>query len=280
MNITRITLLFQLVTEPLDKSLANQHLGGWSESIWTTLSPTQAISTVINQIYRRRAACLPASATIVGYRVSTVTLVGNRLLSGVSQSTNTATPGVVGNVADIPQAALQMRGVSPGVPNRNNFWLRGIPDDMIKGGEYQPVRSFRLAIDSYAGYLASQGTFGFIGRVLTTGNAKVLSIDNTGLMITDATIAGVATGDFVRFHRTLDVNRRPITGSYYVQLFTAPNQYKLTGITQTVTKPSGTVRKDIIAFFGYNGVAFNRIGVKKVGRPSEGYRGRRSRKTA
>lgn len=279
-NITRITMLFQLTTNPADRSNANQHIGGWSESVWTNLTPTQAIQQLIPNLLRTRAALLPLQASIVGYRVSQVNVQGNRLLAGASQSTNITYPGVVTNSTDVPQMALQLRGVSGGVPNRNNFWLRGIPDDMVTNGEYQPTRAFATAVTAYRNLLANTGSYGFLARDLTQPTSRVISIDVTGKLTCDGTIVGVAAGDFIRFRRTFDQNRKPVTGSYFVIAVPTPNTYTLQGITQIVVKPSGTVRKDVLNFLLFNGVSFNRIGVKKVGRPFEGYRGRRSRKSA
>jgi len=279
-NITRIVIIFQLTTDPENRTNANQHTGGWSESVWTNLSPSQAITQLIPGLLTRRAALLPAQASIIGYRVAQVQLQGNRILAGASQSTNTTYPGSVQRDTDVPQMALQLRGVVNGVPNRNNFWLRGIPDSMVQGGEYQPSRAYATSMGNYQGFIAGSGLMGFIGRDLTAPSSKVISIDNTGKLTTDSAIAGVATGGFVRFRRVVDQNRRPVTGSYYVILYTPPNVYTLQGMTQVVTRPSGTVRQDVLNFFLYSGVAFNRIGVKKVGRPLEGYRGRRSRKSA
>lgn len=134
------------------------------------------------------------------------------------------------------------------------------------------------------------GPVGFVGRVKTNQNARILSVTQTPNVIPlvpgnvvqlDGPIGAIANQSNVRFHRCYDVNGDPVKGSYLVSQIGVGNLYTLQGLTPTlVAVPSGTMRVDSVAMYDYQSLNVGQVVVKKIGRPSRGYRGRASAKTA
>jgi hypothetical protein len=279
--VTRMTALFSLTTTPVNRATANPHTGGWSESWWTTQSgPT--LATSFTNLLKLRAALLPASAQITGSRQSTFTIQGNRLIPGPTSSSEQNFPGNANYVTDLPQAALQLKGYGDSVSNHNSFYLRGIPDAMIVGGEYSPTRPFGNAVSAFKAALV--GPWGFVARDLSQPRLQVLALvqatpppPNQAILQLAGVLAGVAANSFLRFSRVYGSDGNPIKGAFAVTQPPVGNLYTLQmPNVNPVFRPSGTARLDLLTYIAYSSVAYNRAGVKKVGRPSEGYRGRRS----
>jgi hypothetical protein len=280
-TVYRVTALFQVTTDPVDRSVANPHTGGWSESWWTTLTGAP-LRTAMSQLFRYRSALLPAGASIVGSRRGTFTITGNKLVPGPSLSAEEIWPGVAAYPTGQPQDALQIKGYGSAT-NRNSFFLRAMPYQFIVGGEYAPSRGFSTALTAFLNFLGS-GQWGFVGRDLSQQSQRVVQITPTtdvplgqSHVFIAAALAGAAAGTYVRFSRVYDSTGKPITGAYINFLAPAGTQLTVFGLGQrAVLAPSGTVRTDLLIYTPYTSLNYNRAGVKKVGRPSEGYRGRRS----
>ena len=271
---TRMTAIFSLTTQPVNRATANPHTGGWSESWWTLLAGVN-LDAQFRLLLSARARMLPASAQIVGSRRADFTIAGNRLLPGPAQSKEQYYPGNSQFVTDLPQASLQIKGSAATGPNRNSWYLRGIPDDMIVGGEFSPTRAFTTSVGNFTDFLAT-GSWGFVGRDLNQPRVRVLSLAG-GILQTDGAIPGVAMGSFIRLSRVYDTQNDPIIGTFAVTNV-AGTLYTVLGLTgRTVLVPSGTCRNDVLVYSAYAAVNYNRAGTRRVGRPLEGYRGRRSR---
>jgi hypothetical protein len=121
--------------------------------------------------------------------------------------------------------------------------------------------------------------FGFIGRDLAQASVRVLKIAVNLITLEAIPGTGLAIGDFIRLHRVFDDNNLPVKGAFVVTAIAA-NIITVQGLNATVTEPSGTLRRDLLTFFNYGAIAPIRAVVKKVGRPFEQYRGRRSKTRA
>lgn len=278
----KLTMLFQVTTEPTDASAAIPHTGGWSESIWTTGSgflPVQAMAAIAIA----RSNGLPKQAAITGFRQGLYTISGNKLLPGGTAVYKRLWPGNAANPTDLPQVALELSGTSQTSINSNRFTLRCIPDDMMKFGEYQPTPAFKAFVTVYSNLLTGQGgplaqfgAFAFIGRDLAQPTAVVNSIA-AGVVTLRGAVGGVANTDFLRLNRVYDDNGDPVKGSFLITAING-NAYTVLGLGgRTVATPSGTARIDKISIFNYQAISPVRAVVKKVGRPSQQYRGRRSK---
>lgn len=274
MNITKLTNIFQYTSQPVNPAQAIPHTAGWSESVWTSLNAT-AYDPLWTIWATKRALLLCGAAAIIGYRAQVYTISGNKLLPGGSSSGRWLLPGVVANGADIPQAALSISGGTNGAPNTSNLLIRGIPDIFITGGEFNPTPAYNAALTAYANSLKGNN-FGFPGRDLSQPSGRVISYAANVLTL-DGNIGGAELTGWIRFHRCYDNAGNPVKGTYQIAGINL-NVYTLSrGPLQVVNNPSGTARIDLIAYYPYSSFATGRIGVKKVGRPLQGYRGRRSK---
>lgn len=276
MPIYRSSLIFAVTTQPVNPIKAFARSGGWSEGFWSTFNPSG--STQLNQIANLRAAMLPAQVSVTGFRVAVFNIDGNRLQPAGTSAGKFLFPGATRYSVDVPQAGLEMSFPAVGAPNNARPVLRGLPDEVVVNGEYSPDPTFSAAFNRYVTALNVNG-FGFVGRDLASASARVLAI-TAGVVNLSQVLAGVAIGDFLRFHRVTNTLGRPISGAFLVTNI-AGQQYTLSGLgANAVIVPSGTARKDTLSFFAYAPGTFGSVVVKKIGRPSRGYRGRRSKMPA
>jgi len=270
----KYTTILQLTTAPTIADAASAHIGGWSESHWRNDNPDPAGGAFLN-LMQKRAILLPAQAAIVGYRVGSYTLTGNKIYPAGTSTGRIFLPG--GTIdCDVPQMALQLNSGS-NAANSSRIVLRGLPDDLVKNGEYAPFSGYKNALTQFITSLRTND-WGFIGRDLTQPAIRVLGIAG-GVLITDGSNAILPGADWVRFNKVVDVNGKPVSGSFFVASSPSANHFVLTGLDNTIVAgPNGTVRRDIVARFNYSNITPGRVVVRKVGRPLEQYRGRRSKR--
>lgn len=274
MALTRLTNILQLATTPTDLTKASVHVGGWSESFWTLLNPS-AYNPLWFVQQQKRANLLPSSAKVVGFRTQVYTISGNKLLPGGATSGRQNLPGSLGSSADLPQVALMLNCSAQGAPNQSRMILRGMPDPIMIGGEYQPFPAFSGLVTQFVNSMIGFN-FGFIGRDLSQASVRVLKIAANIITVEAIPATGLAVGDFVRLHRVFDVNGLPVKGAFVVTAIAGLN-INVQGLNATVNDPSGTLRRDLLTFLPYQSISPIRAVVKKVGRPFEQYRGRRSK---
>lgn len=270
----RLTMIFQLTTTPTNLARAHQHIGGWSESVWTNLNPS-AYTPLFITVQQRRANLLPASAALVGLRSQSFTISGNKLLPGGAASSRVNLPGNASFVTDLPQVSLLLDAQAAGAPNSSRLTLRGMPDSIMIGGEYQPTPAFAGAVTLFCNSLVGLN-FGFVGRDLAQASVRVNKIAANVVTVDAIPGTGLAVGDYIRFHRVTDDNGNPVKGAFVVTGI-AGNLLTVQGLDATLTTPSGTLRRDLLQMFGFGPITPIRAVVKKVGRPFEQYRGRRSK---
>jgi hypothetical protein len=286
-TVYKLTNIFQVTTAPVDPAAANAHTGGWSESYWT-LSPFQTVVAQWNALTSARANLLPIQASSIGWRFQEYSMDKNFLTPKGTQAGPQRFPGRTGILTDLPQVALQIVTRSNAAPNRSNVVLRCMPDDQMTGGEYGPSPVFKGLVTTFQNLLspATPGPVGFLGRDQSQASVRVLAGSGTdGITIDAVPATGLVVGDYVRFNRIHDSFGRPVIGSFRVTTINPgvpPGSAVITvagwpsGVV--VSKASGTLRRDQLAFFSYKDSRVRRAVVKKVGSPFEKYRGRRSKK--
>jgi len=274
----RLTMLFQNVTAPTNRTAADPHIAGWSESFYSTSDLTAGAAKIIALI-TARATILPKTASIVGYRIGFYNIVGRKLQPA---GTQTAKYRQVGNIAwetDVPQVSLMFGGNAGGTANTNRFAARCIPDVMVNNGEYQPTTAFSANVQAYIQALLTGG-WGFIGRDLTAWQAPISDITAPGVVsfVGAFPVGQPGLGDYLRFHYAYQANSLPITGTYRIgSIDFANNKMTLLGWQGgAMPNVTGFMRWDKIAMNTFSAININRIVVRKVGRPFENYRGRRS----
>lgn len=272
---TRISFLMQATTAPPDRTSAAPHSAGWSESWWLP-GTVNSDSPLITQLAQKRASLLPSQASVIGFRLALYTLTGNKIVPGGTKTGKFLYPGAGHIATDLPQVALEMSGKTGAGPNTSRFTLRGMPDGMMTYGEYQPDTTFRGAVTRFCTELIDSG-WCFLGRDLSNPVVRVLSIAAGNVTVSAG--MGVAVGDYIRLLRVFDNNGNSVQGSYRVTAFAGAGVMTLAGFDPAITAgESGSARKDTLALYGFSAVTPSRAVVRKVGRPFESYRGRRSKR--
>jgi len=273
---SRVTMVMNMNTTPANLAAAQVHAGGWTESFWAQGGVIATAQKLVN-LQTGRARLLPASASIVGLRISNYTLTGNKLFPLGSSISRVRYPGNSSYPTDVPQMALGISAKANGATNSAHFTMRCIPDSQVVGGEYQPSPAFKNSLLLYQADLEQSG-WSFLGRDLTKPVQRVLSI-TAGVVVLDAA-NGAVVGDYIRFLKVKDSQGFAVTGAYRVTAFAAPATYTIVGLDAgVVVLNSGLCRVDAIKLFEMDDVQPTRAQVRKIGRPSESYRGRASRRT-
>ena len=274
--LRRISLIFGVTTEVSDRDSASPHSGGWSESYWDNSEAT--ITSFVPSFARIRAALLPKQAAVIGYRVAVYTIQGNRLIPGGTSSSRILCPGRSSLETDLPQVAVQMSMTGP-AGNASRMTLRGMPDDVMVKGEYQPDAAFKRLMTLFTNQLV-EGNWGFVGRNLALPTQRVLSI-TAGGVATLAGPSGAGEGDYVRLLRVTNNDGDPVTGVFRVTVsIDGGTVVTLANWPAGVTVgESGRIRKDEVAYVDITAAAPSRAVVRKIGSPTERYRGRASKRT-
>lgn len=273
MPLFKLTNIFTVSTRPANLTTAVEHTGGFSETMWTQLDGA-ALEVAWNRQQTARARLLPASAFISGFRQQRFTIVGNKLVPAGTESGSQIKVGLLGALTDLPQVALQLSIQAQGNPNKSRPWIHAVPDAVMVGGEYSPDRTFALAVGVYFTTLTS--VFGFIARDMSQPRQGVQSL-TANVFTLDAAMPGLAVGDYIRTNRVYDDRNVPIVGSFIVTNI-AGKLVTVDGLAgRTVVRASGSVRKDIPIYVLNGKIVPERAAIKKIGRPSSGYRGRRSK---
>jgi len=272
---TRITFLFALTTAPANRGDASPHSAGWSESFWSDLTVPIGASGV-TALATKRAALLPEQGALIGIRAATYNILGNKIFPTGSSTAKRNLPGGVGRTCDLPQMGLEFSGTATAAVNASRFVCRGMPDAQFTNGEYQPTTDYKPLVTDFCNEVANQG-WRFLGRDLSLPAIKVLSI--AGNVVTlNAGLGAVVNTDYLRFRRVYDDSGDPVKGSYLI-IANAGFAYTLAAFgARNLTNPSGTVRLDKLALLDFATVEPNRAVVRKVGRPSDSYRGRQSKR--
>jgi len=271
----KVSMIFQYASSPQNPAVASVHTGGWSETLWSILAAGTPLRNRITNWAQRRSLLLGSTVSIIGYRLQEYTLNGNRLIPGGTSAAALRYPGFPGSTTDIPQMSIEVKSSATDKANSRKANLRGVIDGCVTGGEWNPNPAYDLAMTAYLSLLQN-GQWYFPGRDLSQPTMRVVTVEANVLRV-DLNL-GVVVGDYVRFLRVRDVDGLPVSGSYRVSAV-AGNALTLDGLKAgLVVPPNGTVRKDVVAMCQIASAEVTRVNVRKIGRPTEGYRGRRSKR--
>lgn len=260
---------FQLATNISSPLNPKRRIGGWSESIYSLQTDITLVQNRFQAWCQNRAALLPIGAAIVSQRYQRVAPVG------ASASTARFYPGSAGTQADVPQMCLSMRGKAVAVRNVRPINLRGIPDIRVVEGEYSPSQDFEAALSVL---FANFAEFAFKGRDLDAAQAPVFTIDANGVYFTEADNT-FGVNNIVRVLKTLQSTGKVVGGRFKISAVASVRSGTLTAWNLGDCK-GGRMRVDATIYpaFLSGGIDGREITVKKVGRPTKGYRGRASRR--
>lgn len=269
MAATKFSMVFRYLSGS-DTSPVPQDAAGWTESVYET-SLSTANRSAFNALCIARARLLPQGTFIIGQRFQQVDPVGSAQTAVVNY------PGGVGENfrADIPQMALLLRLRSSGVNNVRSYHVCAIPDAQVSLGQYRPVDTFRVLMGLFLDQLNG---WKFRGADLAQAKAPVLSVTALGVVTFGSDLV-LAVNDQLKILNAIDTNGNRVGGIFRVNAATSLRSVTLGNWKGGVTT-EGTGQKYIPIYPTIVGAreSISRIVTRKVGRPSGGYRGRRSRR--
>lgn len=275
MPVYKFTSVMQLTTAPTNLTRAIPHTGGWTESVWaSTNAPAQIAAWLQLQLARRNI--LPKQATIVGYRVQGYNIAGNRLIPLGTSAVAQNLPGNASFDTDLPQVSVDIKIANAAVSNSARYVLRGMPDSVMVFGEYQPNAAMATRMTQFMNQLTN-GFWVIVGRDRTQPTQRVVKILGDQLTL-DGVLVGAAENTFIRLLRVYSDSGFPIKGVFRVAAPPVGAVYTLSpspGLN--LGHASGLARIDAIAVSAISQAEVSRARVRKIGRPSQGYRGRRSK---
>lgn len=273
MSRFKCTMFIKLTTNLQEPNAAEHRTGGWSESFYTPdCTVAEAKDKLLDSagLCTRRADLLPQGAVIYGQRWTD-------MQTGASFSQNIQFPGSSSLTNDVPQLSLRYNMTALNGLNKRQITLRGVPDSLIVGGEYQPTTRYQNAITAfnYCLYLR----FVFRGKDKAQASKQIVDVTADGL-VTLAVVAGYNVGDLIKIDTRRTADNKKVSGLGFVKT-TGPAATQFTIQNWTFGACSnGSAKRDEIAYFQIDNTAWGTplACVRKVGRPTDQYRGRVSAK--
>jgi len=265
----KFTMIFQYVSgqgNPGDLALK----GGWSESYYSSTAGEAKIESfkILSQL---RANLLPLRSYVSGIRIQPVDPSGPAQLFSVNYPGNGA---AVVKASDIPQMAVLLRFRGLGVLNTRTQRIAAIPDPQVTYGEYKPTMNYRIVMSSF---LLALNEWQFRAADLTQPKREIVSVSTAGVVTTIGN-HGLVLGDKVKIFSTLDTDGSPHTGLFTVDLAIEATQFRVKNWPHGACT-EGQCQKYVIIYPGIlvDETNISRVVTRKIGRPSLGYRGRRSK---
>ena len=147
---------------------------GFSDSWYDSGDETQVMTDADRQLVNRRAALLPDSASIVGFRISLLDEFGKS--KGRSRVYKTSVGGGQGTQPNDPRMALKYTLFGNGVTNELQYYLQNIPTARIANGSYNPSQSFEDQVKVYFDFVYNNG-YRFFGFNQALDVAPILKIE-------------------------------------------------------------------------------------------------------
>lgn len=267
--LVKFAMLFQLATNVDSPTAPLRRIGGWSEGAYDEETTAELIRSNVESLCAKRAAMLPKGGSIIGQRYQ---IVGN---TGPAQTVGKVFPGRATAVADIPQMAVQLTCVGTGVINKRKWVAAGIPDDQVKQGEYTPDSVYRTVMGKF---IAELEGFKFKARDHSIARKAILTVAAGVFTFTDD--HGYVIGDDIEITGVMVADQR--VAKFRSKVATVPTGKTL---TTTIAWPYGNgtdgSAQKVAAFYptiAPKGVSIDYARTRKIGRPSTGYRGRRSKR--
>lgn len=255
------------------------HLAGWTESVWWPSDDLTSLIPALRTGFQGHAGLLPARAGMLPFGCD---IVGVRLYQGGAgrgQSLGIGAPGAFATSEDIPQMAILFKGAPTTIAVTRRWVCRGVPDFQVNLGEFNPGATYVTAIQQYFDALAN---FGFYAWDPSVPKFNVVNVSTVGVVAINGAFPPFALNQVVTIQQTVDSGgiRRSYTGQITAldptnNRFTLGNPAWTFGVTT-----GGKVWARTKALFLFNSANCTavRIVTRRVGRPFEQYRGRRSRR--
>ena len=249
----------------------NTRTGGIGESYFND-TPPNSIGPAIYNLMGQRANLLSNQVTLVGYRVSDISV------KNVSQLFHSNIPGtwVGAQAMDFPQACIQASGLGKHSNKQTlQLKLRGLPDEASKGGT---IDTTLVSLQSRAKPFFDSLRDGNWWQIQTNMRADSVKIVN---------ISGVGTANCEKPHPfannarvTLLRMRDAVTGAKVrggtvtITTGTNPLQFQVVGLVYPNGLKGGTARLQDVIANQYQDLNITDVGLRKVGKSFFSYRGK------
>lgn len=111
--------------------------GGWGENFWNSGTDINNVKTDCLELSTLRNAFTPPQTLLTGFRISAYS--GPRqVMNKTGWQGNAGPGGMLNATSDYPSTALQLKFTSAGGQTTTQ-WMRGIPDEIVKQGYYDPA---------------------------------------------------------------------------------------------------------------------------------------------
>jgi len=273
------------ITSPSIGYASRQHLGGWSEQVYFQTDNVNDCIQALKTGFAGNPGLLPSRASCLN---SGAQIVGVKLYAGGAGKGSTLAVAYPGNAifpSDIPQMALLCKAGAMGSTAVRRWTLRGIPDGLVSDGEFSPGAVFPVFLSNY---FAALGSFAFraidstlskkiaIQKITAAGNVKTVGLTNPFALPSTVKISRVVDGNGNLRSLTSSISLPSATGYQFLV-----DDWQASGIGDA---SKGVAIQNVMGVFPFNvpTISAARITTRRVGRPFEQYRGRKSkvRKTA
>lgn len=213
---------------------------------------------------------MPTYSQIVGIRRQQVDPIGSASTVNVNYPGNVQ----VQYAADIPQAALLVSIPATGVRNVRRYRITALVDDDVVRGEFQPQGGMAL----YNAFYRELNGWLMRGKDASQPFKNIATIDAGGNVAMTEDLP-ITAADSVFLRGVMLSSGKKLSGKFPLDGVTSLRAFKLRGWTQGAAT-LGSAQKIVIIYPAMNTsvIAGERIVVRKVGRPFQGYRGRRSKR--
>lgn len=271
MAIFKATMIFELSTNG-NGGAQTTRVGGWSESYYYSGS-LATLQGNFGGLCSNRAALLPNSARITGQRYQSIDP------PAASGTQGRVFPGFLGE-NDVPQLALYIRVPAIGVSNVRPLVLRGLPDVQCFDGEFQPTPTFRTNLAVFLESLSFL-QFRFKATDKTQAQVGVETIAGDGTFTLQDSLT-FAVGTAINIRRARNSRGETLEGRFKVLTATDDKHGKFAVWGDNGAWTGGLAQLDATIYPLCADVSLNpgaKSIVRKVGRPSGGYRGRSRHRT-
>jgi len=242
-------------------------VGGFSETWYIDKTFARSIQSA--------RALAGARAALTGNRTL---CLGSRIteIGGKTYTDNHITPGRVREDSDVPQMALLLKIGNDNLSSTKIFTCRGFLDTNVFEGDFTASRATLAAVQQMEGVLSTEA-FRFRAKTNLASGVSVVSIDANGNFVLSGPLT-FAVGGKLQVLRMRNTLGNTISGSFYVAARTSDTVGQLANWTGGAVAGSGKIRVLTYSYPLADGdLKILRVITRKVGRPFEQYRGRRSR---
>lgn len=275
----KVVMIFEAVTGGGPLTGQRQRIAGWTESLWWPSDDAAALRNAMEVgipgtqcMLQSRAFLLPPSASIQGYRFH---VVGS---NGRAQLRQVVYPGAyAGTTQDLPTVSALCTGFNSTSGKIRRWTIRGLPDEICVNGELVP---WFMSTPEWTRYADAMAVFAFRVSALTTLTGQNVFVTDAGV-VTLTGASPFANGTQVQLRGARGPANQPISyDGVIVGVGPANTQFTVNNWANQigVQAVGGTFTAKVDGYVTFDAGTIEAVKAvsRKVGRPFDLFRGRRS----